>query len=92
LDLPLRSRHALLQPGSYHSDCERLLPRARSPVTDTRAQIIFNTKNQIAMDIGILLAWVFLSCITVTLVTWLYRRKDLQQYRKETGANPAAIA
>jgi hypothetical protein len=44
------------------------------------------------MDIGILLAWVVVSCITVTLVTWLYRRKDLQQYRKETGASQATIA
>jgi hypothetical protein len=50
-----------------------------------RPQIIFNTKNEIAMNLGILLAWIAVSCFTITLTTWLFRRKAIQQHCKEVG-------
>ncbi|GFZ51748.1 hypothetical protein JCM24511_09516, partial [Saitozyma sp. JCM 24511] len=47
--------------------------------------IIFDTKNQIGMDIGILIAWIVVSCCTITVATWLFRRKAVNQHRKEVG-------
>lgn len=43
--------------------------------------IIFNTKNEIAMNLGILLAWIVFSMITITLATWLMRRKAVNAHR-----------
>ncbi|KAG9047650.1 hypothetical protein FS837_001778 [Tulasnella sp. UAMH 9824] len=40
--------------------------------------IVFNTKNHMGVNAGVLLAWVVLSMITVPLFTWLVRRKDEQ--------------
>ena len=44
--------------------------------------IIFNTKNEIGMNLGILIAWTVLSMITISLATWAYRRKDVNAYRQ----------
>jgi hypothetical protein len=54
--------------------------------------IIFNTKNEIAMNLGILLAWIVLSCITIPVATWLFRRKSVNQHRKEVGEVENAIS
>ncbi|WWC86960.1 uncharacterized protein L201_001841 [Kwoniella dendrophila CBS 6074] len=49
--------------------------------------IIFNTRNEIAQNLGILLAWIVLSIITITTATWLIRRKAINQHNKEVGEN-----
>jgi len=48
--------------------------------------IIFDTKNEIAKNLGILLAWAVFSMITVALATWLMRRKSVNEYKKQRGA------
>lgn len=50
-------------------------------INRTVRTIIFNTKNEIAQNLGILLAWIALSLITVSLATWLGRRKAVNQHR-----------
>ncbi|KAG8987043.1 hypothetical protein FRB90_003624 [Tulasnella sp. 427] len=37
--------------------------------------IIFNTKNKMGLNAGVLLAWIVLSSITIPIFTWLTRRK-----------------
>ncbi|KAG8992124.1 hypothetical protein FRB90_001079 [Tulasnella sp. 427] len=37
--------------------------------------IIFNTKNKMGLNAGVLLAWIVLSSITIPFFTWLIRRK-----------------
>ncbi|WWD00523.1 hypothetical protein V866_007440 [Kwoniella sp. B9012] len=49
--------------------------------------IIFDTKNDIAENLGILLAWIAVNIITITLTTWLFRRKSVNQHNKEVGEN-----
>lgn len=52
-------------------------------VSNAVRTIIFNTKNEIGMDIGILLAWALLSVITVTLLTTVFRRKEVKKEHAE---------
>ena len=59
---------------------DRYLAEAR-----TRLQIIFNTKNEIAKNLGILLAWVALSIITISIATWATRRKSVNAHRQAMG-------
>ncbi|WRT64817.1 uncharacterized protein IL334_001753 [Kwoniella shivajii] len=49
--------------------------------------IIFNTRNEIAQNLGILLAWVVVNILTITVATWLFRRKSVNQHNKEVGEN-----
>ncbi|AAW45796.1 hypothetical protein CNBJ2900 [Cryptococcus deneoformans B-3501A] len=49
--------------------------------------IIFNTKNEIGQNMGILVAWVALNFITISLGTWLFRRQSINQHNKEVGEN-----
>ncbi|ORX38840.1 hypothetical protein BD324DRAFT_576967 [Kockovaella imperatae] len=49
--------------------------------------IIFNTKNEIAMNLGILLAWIALSLITIPLAVWLFRRKAVNAHRRAVAEN-----
>lgn len=49
--------------------------------------IIFDTRDQIGQNIGILIAWCVVSCITIPLVTWLYRRNAVNAHMRETGQN-----
>ncbi|WVQ76068.1 hypothetical protein IAR50_005705 [Cryptococcus sp. DSM 104548] len=49
--------------------------------------IIFNTKNDIGMNIGILIAWIAVSFITITLGTWLFRRRSVNEHNKAVGEN-----
>lgn len=42
--------------------------------------IIFNTKNDIGKNLGIVIAWIVVSIITITLSTWLSRRKAVNQH------------
>lgn len=44
--------------------------------------IIFDTKNEIAQNLGIILAWIVVSLITVSLATWLTRRGAVNQHRR----------
>lgn len=44
--------------------------------------IIFDTKNEIAMNEGILIAWAVFSMMTISLATWLMRRKAVNAHRK----------
>ncbi|WVR09756.1 hypothetical protein IAU60_006832 [Kwoniella sp. DSM 27419] len=49
--------------------------------------IIFNTRNEIAQNLGILLAWIVVSIITISLATFLIRRKAENQHNKEVAEN-----
>jgi hypothetical protein len=55
--------------------------------------LIFDTKSELGLGFGVLLAWWALSAfITLPLITWVYRRKDLKAYRKEQeGASSPAV-
>jgi hypothetical protein len=44
--------------------------------------IIFNTKNELGRNIGILLVWIVVSVITISITTYLYRRKEIGEYTK----------
>lgn len=52
--------------------------------------IIFNTKNEIGKNLGIVIAWIAVSIITVSLATWLGRRKAVNQHRRalREGSDP----
>ncbi|KAG9047508.1 hypothetical protein FS837_002093 [Tulasnella sp. UAMH 9824] len=52
--------------------------------------IIFNTKDRLGLNAGVLLAWVVLSMITVPLFTWLMRRKD-EQAEKQKNAEQRVV-
>jgi predicted metal-dependent phosphotriesterase family hydrolase len=54
--------------------------------------IIFNTKNEIGRNIGVLLAWVVLSMITITVTTWLYRRKSVGEYKRSMSGDAGSEA
>ncbi|KAK4686647.1 hypothetical protein P7C73_g3478, partial [Tremellales sp. Uapishka_1] len=49
--------------------------------------IIFDTKNEIGQNIGILLAWIVVSIITIPVATWLFRRDAVNEHRKAVGEN-----
>ncbi|WVQ98009.1 hypothetical protein IAU59_005129 [Kwoniella sp. CBS 9459] len=53
--------------------------------------IIFDTKNDIGRNIGVLIAWVVVSWITISVATWLFRRKSVIQHNKEVGENEMDI-
>ncbi|CAD6581289.1 MAG: hypothetical protein TREMPRED_002975 [Tremellales sp. Tagirdzhanova-0007] len=44
--------------------------------------IIFNTKNEVARNLGILLSWVVVSLITIAISTWATRRKAVNAHRQ----------
>lgn len=47
--------------------------------------IIFNTKNEIGQNVGILIGWVVLSIVTTTVATYLYRCKAVREHMREVG-------
>lgn len=49
--------------------------------------IIFDTKDTIGMNIGILIAWIAVSCITIPLLTWLLRRTAINEHRRNVAEN-----
>lgn len=51
--------------------------------------IIFDTKNEIAQNLGILLAWAVFSMGTVSLATWLMRRKSVNEYKRGKAGGAA---
>ncbi|KAG9019318.1 hypothetical protein FRB90_004031, partial [Tulasnella sp. 427] len=53
--------------------------------------IIFNTKNHLGVNAGVLLAWVVLSMITVPLFTWLMRRKDEQAENAKNAEKKSVV-
>ncbi|KAG8950619.1 hypothetical protein FRC04_007243 [Tulasnella sp. 424] len=53
--------------------------------------IIFNTKNHLGLNAGVLLAWVALSMITVPLFTWLMRRKDEQAEQQKNAEKKVVV-
>lgn len=66
--------------------CPTLTPNVCPSLPPPRlSQIIFNTKNEIAKNLGILLAWVVVSLITTALATWLLRRNAVNAHRKGMG-------
>ncbi|KAG8952839.1 hypothetical protein FRC00_006594 [Tulasnella sp. 408] len=54
--------------------------------------IIFNTKNKLGLNAGVLLAWVALSMVTVPLFTWIVRRKDEREEKKKVVEANAVLA
>ncbi|KAG8938119.1 hypothetical protein FRC04_009513 [Tulasnella sp. 424] len=53
--------------------------------------IIFNTKNRLGLNAGVLVAWVVLSMITVPLFTWLMRRKDEQAEKQKSEEKKVVV-
>ncbi len=47
--------------------------------------IIFDTKNQLGQNFGILLAWIAVSLCTITISTYLFRRKAVNQHSRAVG-------
>ncbi|GMK57815.1 hypothetical protein CspeluHIS016_0406490 [Cutaneotrichosporon spelunceum] len=47
--------------------------------------IIFNTKNDLGQNFGILLAWIAFSIFTNSLTTYLYRRKAVNEHERDEG-------
>ncbi|KAG5636444.1 hypothetical protein H0H81_008034 [Sphagnurus paluster] len=45
--------------------------------------IVFGTKNTIGDNMGILLMWVLLSCISLPLIQWYVRRRNTAQDPKQ---------
>ncbi|EIN11825.1 hypothetical protein PUNSTDRAFT_99099 [Punctularia strigosozonata HHB-11173 SS5] len=45
--------------------------------------IVFGTRNEVGMNIGILLIWVAISCVTTILIQWWRRRQDVALYERE---------
>ncbi|KAJ6462502.1 hypothetical protein C8R45DRAFT_1178167 [Mycena sanguinolenta] len=45
--------------------------------------IVFQTKNDLGLNFGIILAWVVLSCITLPLFQWLVRRRMVASVRTD---------
>lgn len=84
MDLPLRRCYAVLQRRPGRQDRE-ITGHPGSGCADP--QIIFNTKNQIGRELGILLAWIVFSFITISVSTWLLRRKSVNQHRREVAQN-----
>ncbi|KAJ7275932.1 hypothetical protein C8J57DRAFT_1177506 [Mycena rebaudengoi] len=41
--------------------------------------IVFGTKNTVGLNFGILIAWIALSCLTMSLFQWLMRRKAIAE-------------
>ncbi|KAJ6480684.1 hypothetical protein C8R47DRAFT_596020 [Mycena vitilis] len=44
-------------------------------ISNAVRSIIFRTKNEVGLNFGVLIAWVALSCVTLTLFQWLTRRR-----------------
>ncbi|KAG8724775.1 hypothetical protein FRC09_014411 [Ceratobasidium sp. 395] len=44
--------------------------------------ILFNTKNHLGLNAGVILAWCALSCVTIPLFTILMRRRDVRAHQK----------
>lgn len=49
--------------------------------------IIFNTKNEIGQNCGILVAWIVFSIVTISVATWAVRRKSVNAHRRAMGEN-----
>jgi hypothetical protein len=88
VDIQVRRRDALLQRRSRSQDC-RLLPSPpfeSCPSRPLTPKIIFDTKNDIAKNLGILLGWIGFSFVTISLATWLTRRNSVNEHRREMAA------
>ena len=44
--------------------------------------ILFDTKNHLGLNAGVILSWVALSCVTIPLFTILIRRRDVRAHEK----------
>ena len=47
--------------------------------------IIFNTKNELGQNVGVLIFWIFVSCITIPLFTILMRRSEQKEHDKKAA-------
>ncbi|KAG8734174.1 hypothetical protein FRC12_018622, partial [Ceratobasidium sp. 428] len=45
--------------------------------------ILFDTKNHLGLNAGVILGWCVLSCVTIPLFTILMRRRDERVHQKE---------
>lgn len=46
--------------------------------------LVFDTRNRLGEGFGVLLAWVVLSAlITMPLITWFFRRREVAHFEKE---------
>ena len=49
--------------------------------------IIFNTKNHLGVNFGVLLVWAALNIFTISVFTWLMRRPDQREHHKQLAEN-----
>ncbi|KAG8735063.1 hypothetical protein FRC10_011020 [Ceratobasidium sp. 414] len=56
--------------------------------------ILFNTKNHLGLNAGVILGWCALSCVTISLFTILMRRRDVRAHQRaveeKNGGNAIA--
>jgi hypothetical protein len=45
--------------------------------------ILFDTKNHLGLNAGVILGWCALSCVTIPLFTVLMRRRDVRAHQKQ---------
>lgn len=70
-----------LQPAIYRYGLAAPFNRLNNAVRT----IIFDTKNELAQDAGILIAWVALSVVTVSSLTWLQRKREARKVQKDAS-------
>ncbi|KAJ7056162.1 hypothetical protein C8F01DRAFT_1156993 [Mycena amicta] len=44
--------------------------------------IVFGTKNEVGLNFGVLIAWVGISCVSLPVLQWLVRRRDVNAQSK----------
>ncbi|CCO31528.1 Nitrosoguanidine resistance protein SNG1 OS=Saccharomyces cerevisiae (strain ATCC 204508 / S288c) GN=SNG1 PE=1 SV=1 [Rhizoctonia solani AG-1 IB] len=45
--------------------------------------ILFNTKNHLGLNAGVIIGWIALSCVTIPLFTMFMRRRDEREHEKQ---------
>ncbi|KAG8994623.1 hypothetical protein FRB94_012637 [Tulasnella sp. JGI-2019a] len=54
--------------------------------------ILFDTKNHLARNAGVLIGWIVLSFITIALFTWMTRREEVRRHEGQADPEPAKHA
>ncbi|KAF9461424.1 hypothetical protein BDZ94DRAFT_812758 [Collybia nuda] len=53
--------------------------------------IVFGAKNTVGMNFSILIIWTAISCVTLPLIQWFVRRKDVQEVQAKTQRSPRGL-
>lgn len=49
---------------------------------------LFDAKNHLARNAGVLLGWIALSMLTITLFTWMTRREEVRKHEGQADPEP----